>query len=78
MTKGSGLGMRTVIRHILIAENAAWIKVNRKSRPFSDKRWRNNSYQAVIPSKLAKVVSQRHNLPQDYLKNRKGYATAAH
>lgn len=62
LARETSLGLRTVIRHIGKAEKSGWIQRKKNTRPFSDKRWKNNTYQAVIPKKIAKVVPEMHNL----------------
>jgi DNA-binding transcriptional regulator YhcF (GntR family) len=71
----TGLGLRTIVRHIGKAEKRGWLKRKRNTRPFGDQRWKNNTYQAVIPKNKAKVVPEVHHLTKGSATGAKGSAT---
>jgi hypothetical protein len=56
LMKETKLSKQTVITHIKKATQEGWIKLS--SRRANGKGWRRNSYQAVIPRKVLKVVKQ--------------------
>jgi len=56
----TGLSDRAVIKHIGIAKEKGWLIIG--SRRYVDQRWKRNTYRAVIPKNIIKVVNEMHHV----------------
>jgi len=66
----TGYSERAVKKHIALAVKNGWIK--KKTRRLKRQGWKRNSYRAVIPNKLHKMVNEVHHVSKGGESDAKG------